>query len=114
VEQLRDATLHVMISLAEFRDEDTGNHVRRTQEYVRTLARWLADRPCNPMGLDADRIEDIAKSAPLHDIGKVAIPDGILLKPGRLTPDEIDGDEDPRHAGLGDAAPRGRAHGPPG
>ena len=89
VEQLRDATLHVMISFAEFRDEDTGFHVRRTQEYVRTLARWLADQPGNPMGLDADRIEDIAKSAPLHDIGKVAIPDGILLKPGRLTPDEM-------------------------
>jgi putative two-component system response regulator len=41
VDQLRDATLHVMVSFAEFRDEDTGNHVRRTQEYVRTLARWL-------------------------------------------------------------------------
>ncbi|TXH44749.1 MAG: response regulator [Burkholderiaceae bacterium] len=89
VEQLRDATLHVMISFAEFRDEDTGFHVRRTQEYVRTLARWLADQPGNPMGLDADRIEDIDKAAPLHDIGKVAIPDRILLKPGRLTPDEF-------------------------
>jgi len=89
VEQLRDATLHVMISFAEFRDEDTGFHVRRTQEYVRTLARWLADRPGNPWGLDGQRIDDIAKSAPLHDIGKVAIPDGILLKPGRLTPDEM-------------------------
>jgi putative two-component system response regulator len=42
VDRLRDATLHVMVSFAEFRDEDTGNHVRRTQEYVRTLARWLA------------------------------------------------------------------------
>jgi putative two-component system response regulator len=89
VEQLRDATLHVMISFAEFRDEDTGFHVRRTQEYVRTLAHWLAVQPGNTMGLDDEDIEDIAKSAPLHDIGKVAIPDGILLKPGRLTPDEM-------------------------
>lgn len=89
VEQLRDATLHVMISFAEFRDEDTGFHVRRTQEYVRTLAHWLAAQPGNAWGLDDARIDDLAKSAPLHDIGKVAIPDGILLKPGRLTPDEM-------------------------
>ncbi|MDH4393969.1 MAG: two-component system response regulator [Aquabacterium sp.] len=88
VDQLRDATLHVMISFAEFRDEDTGFHVRRTQEYVRTLAHWLAAQPGNSLPLDDARIEHIAKSAPLHDIGKVAIPDGILLKPGRLTPDE--------------------------
>ena len=88
VEQLRDATLHVMISFAEFRDEDTGFHVRRTQEYVRTLAHWLAAQPGNTLQLDDEQIEHIAKSAPLHDIGKVAIPDGILLKPGRLTPDE--------------------------
>lgn len=88
VEQLRDATLHVMISFAEFRDEDTGFHVRRTQEYVRTLAHWLAAQPGNSLQLDDTQIEHIAKSAPLHDIGKVAIPDGILLKPGRLTADE--------------------------
>lgn len=89
VEQLRDATLHVMISFAEFRDEDTGFHVRRTQEYVRTLARWLARQPGSDLQLDDERIDHMAKSAPLHDIGKVAIPDGILLKPGRLTPDEM-------------------------
>jgi putative two-component system response regulator len=89
VDQLRDATLHVMISFAEFRDENTGFHVRRTQEYVRALAHWLADQPGNALGLDAAAIDDIAKSAPLHDIGKVAIPDGILLKPGRLTADEM-------------------------
>ncbi len=89
VEQLRDATLHVMISFAEFRDEDTGHHVRRTQEYVRTLALWLAAQPGGMPGLDDEQIGQMAKSAPLHDIGKVAIPDGILLKPGRLTPDEM-------------------------
>jgi len=89
VEQLREATLHVMISFAEFRDEDTGFHVRRTQEYVRTLAQWLAAQPGQAPGLDAETIDHMAKAAPLHDIGKVAIPDGILLKPGRLTPDEM-------------------------
>ena len=90
VERLRDATMFVMVSLAEFRDEDTGNHVKRTQEYVRVLAEYLAGTPgddADAAALDEGRIELLAKSAPLHDIGKVAIPDHILLKPGKL--DEI-------------------------
>lgn len=93
VEQLRDTTLYVMVSLAEFRDEDTGNHVKRTQEYVRALAEHLAEFPdCMPgrkERLDPRTIELLAKSAPLHDIGKVAIPDHILLKPGPLTTEEF-------------------------
>ncbi len=89
VEQLRDATLHVMISFAEFRDADTGFHVRRTQEYMRTLASWLSAHADSGVVLSAEESEHIIKSAPLHDIGKVAIPDGILLKPGRLTADEM-------------------------
>lgn len=88
VERLRDTTLFVMVSLAEFRDADTGNHIQRTQEYVRTLATWLAAQPDGPADLTADAIDELAKAAPLHDIGKVAIPDGILLKPGKLSPDE--------------------------
>jgi len=93
VERLRDTTLFVMVSLAEFRDEDTGNHVKRTQEYVRALAEHLAEQPdCMPgrsEPLDPSTIDLIAKSAPLHDIGKVAIPDHILLKPGPLSPEEL-------------------------
>ena len=89
VDQLRDATLYVMASFAEFRDEDTGNHVRRTQEYMHTLATWLASQPDPAYQLSPEQIDQLAKSAPLHDIGKVAIPDGILLKPGRLTPEEF-------------------------
>lgn len=93
VERLRDTTLYVMVSLAEFRDEDTGNHVKRTQEYVRALAEYLAAHPDAMHGrtepLDANQIELLAKSAPLHDIGKVAIPDHILLKKGPLTPEEF-------------------------
>ncbi|MCE4555110.1 response regulator [Roseateles cellulosilyticus] len=88
VERLRDTTLFVMVSLAEFRDVDTGNHIQRTQEYVRTLAQWLAARPEGPVGLTDFAIDELAKAAPLHDIGKVAIPDGILLKPGKLSADE--------------------------
>ena len=88
VDLLREATLHVMISFAEFRDEATGHHVRRTQEYVRTLAQWLFDQGRHLGVLNPEAIDHIARSAPLHDIGKVATPDHILLKPGRHTPEE--------------------------
>jgi len=88
VERLRDTTLFVMVGLAEFRDADTGNHIQRTQEYVRTLAQWIAAQPGGPEDLTGHAIDELAKAAPLHDIGKVAIPDGILLKPGKLSPDE--------------------------
>ncbi len=88
VERLRDTTLFVMVGLAEFRDADTGNHIQRTQEYVRTLARWIASQPDGPADFTDSAIDELAKAAPLHDIGKVAIPDGILLKPGRLSADE--------------------------
>ncbi|MEK8026290.1 HD domain-containing phosphohydrolase [Pseudaquabacterium rugosum] len=89
VDLLREATLHVMVSFAEFRDEDTGHHVKRTQEYVRALGDWLRQQPGSGVTLDDAALELLAKSAPLHDIGKVAIPDGILLKPGRLTTEEF-------------------------
>jgi len=89
VDQLREATLHVMVSFAEFRDEETGNHVKRTQEYVRTLATHLYEQGRYPEVLTPESIEHIAKSAPLHDIGKVAIPDHILLKPGKLDAAEM-------------------------
>ncbi|MDL2338105.1 MAG: two-component system response regulator [Pseudomonadota bacterium] len=85
VEQLRDTTLFVMVGLAEFRDSDTGQHVRRTQEYVRVLARWISQQGG---GLDDAQIDAMARAAPLHDIGKVAIPDRVLLKPGPLTAEE--------------------------
>jgi putative two-component system response regulator len=88
VDRLQDATLFVMIRLAEFRDSDTGNHIQRTQEYVRVLATWLAEQPDAPADLVAADIDELARSAPLHDIGKVAIADAILLKRGPLDPDE--------------------------
>jgi putative two-component system response regulator len=88
VERLRDTTLFVMVALAEFRDADTGNHIRRTQEYVRVLAHWLRDQGLAPLDFSDSNIDALAKAAPLHDIGKVAIPDGVLLKPGPLTAEE--------------------------
>lgn len=89
INELQDATIYVMISLAEFRDECTGNHIRRTQAYVRLLAEQLVKLPRYESDLIPEKIELIAKSAPLHDIGKITIPDNILLKAGRLTDDEF-------------------------
>ncbi|NEV63861.1 response regulator [Thiorhodococcus minor] len=87
--QLQAASIHVMVSLAEFRDEETGNHIRRTQEYVRLLGRWVLGHASYPDALTAASVDQIAQAAPLHDVGKIAIPDHILLKPARLTPEEF-------------------------
>ena len=88
--ELQDATIRAMASLAETRDNETGNHIRRTQHYVEALARKLQDHPRFRDELTDAAIETIFKSAPLHDIGKVGIPDRILLKPGKLTPEEFE------------------------
>jgi len=90
INHLQDASIYVMVSLAEFRDETTGNHIRRTQEFVRLLAIEMAKLPCYSALLPPSHIEQMSKSAPLHDIGKIAIPDHILLKPGKLTPEEFE------------------------
>ncbi|MBC7858427.1 MAG: response regulator [Burkholderiaceae bacterium] len=90
INHLQDASICVMVSLAEFRDEDTGNHIRRTQEFVRMLAVQLSRLPHYHDLLTPGHIEQMSKSAPLHDVGKIAIPDHILLKPGKLTVDEFD------------------------
>ncbi len=86
---IQDVTILAMASLAEARDTDTGNHVRRTQHYVKALAEKLKCHPHFAATLDAPTIAMLFKSAPLHDIGKVGVPDRILLKPGRLEPDEF-------------------------
>ncbi len=89
LDRLRHFTLHTMVSIAEFRDEGTGNHVRRTRDYVHTMATWLSEQDAVRYPLSPTQIDQLAEAATLHDIGKVAIPDGILLKPGRLTPEEF-------------------------
>jgi response regulator RpfG family c-di-GMP phosphodiesterase len=80
----KDAIVLAMASLAETRDNETGNHIRRTQHYVRALAEASRQRRPFEADLDDTTIELLYKSAPLHDIGKVGIPDSILLKPGKL------------------------------
>jgi putative two-component system response regulator len=89
VQVVQDVTIMAMASLAETRDNETGNHIRRTQHYVRLLATKLQSNPLFAPQLDDATIEMLYKSAPLHDIGKVGIPDAILLKPGKLTPEEF-------------------------
>ncbi len=88
---VQEVTILAMASLAETRDNDTGNHIRRTQFYVRALAEKLRHHERFRDFLNEDKIIDLLfKSAPLHDIGKVGIPDHILLKPGRFTPEEFE------------------------
>lgn len=86
----QDVTIHSLAGLAETRDNETGGHIMRTQHYVRSLAFQLSDHPSFEQFLDEATAELLFKSAPLHDIGKVGVPDAILLKPGSLTPNEFD------------------------
>ena len=89
VGMIQDVTILAMASLAETRDNETGAHIRRTQHYVRKLAQALQSHPRFSTVLTDAMIALLFKSAPLHDIGKVGIPDAILLKPGKLTDEEF-------------------------
>jgi putative two-component system response regulator len=86
---IQHVTLAALTALAETRDNETGNHIQRTQHYVRALALQLQNHPRFASFLTASTIEMLFRSAPLHDIGKVGIPDRILLKPGRFEPEEM-------------------------
>ncbi len=90
ISTIQDVTIMAMGSLAEMRDNETGNHIRRTQYYVRILAEHLTSKGLFGDILTPDNINLLFKSAPLHDIGKIGIPDKILLKPGKLTPEEFE------------------------
>ncbi|MDX9820453.1 MAG: two-component system response regulator [Syntrophales bacterium] len=91
IASIQEVTILTMGSLAETRDNETGNHIRRTQYYVKALAERLRRHPRFRHFLDNEETIDLLyKSAPLHDIGKIGIPDNILLKPGRFTPEEFE------------------------
>jgi putative two-component system response regulator len=90
ISAIQNVTILVMASLAETRDLETGNHIRRTQHYVKALANKLKSHPRFSYFLSEAMIETLYKSAPLHDIGKVGIPDAILLKPGKYLPEEFE------------------------
>ena len=81
--------VQTLLSLTEVRDAETGRHSRRTQQYARLLAEQLATHPDFRDYLTPERIDLLSSLAPLHDIGKVGVPDHILNKPAPLTPEEL-------------------------
>jgi putative two-component system response regulator len=95
----RDLIIFSMAKLAESRDTDTGKHLERIQEYCRILAMELSKDEAFEACLDAQYIQLLHMTSPLHDIGKVAIPDKVLLKPGKLDEEEFEVMK--RHAELG-------------
>jgi putative two-component system response regulator len=86
----RDVVIFSLAKLAEARDTDTGAHLERIREYCLVLAQHLAGMQKFNSVLDGDYIQLLYLTSPLHDIGKVGIPDNVLLKPGRLTPEEFE------------------------
>jgi response regulator RpfG family c-di-GMP phosphodiesterase len=95
----RMATILGLAKLAEYRDEGTGTHLERIREYARMIAEELAKNPKYAGHITPEYIDDIYQSSILHDIGKVGIPDAVLLKPGRLSDEEFDVIK--RHTNLG-------------
>jgi putative two-component system response regulator len=90
VRAIQEVAILALASLAETRDNETGNHIRRTQSYIGVIAEGMKDNPRFALSLSDYAIRTIVRSAPLHDIGKVGIPDRILLKPGKLEPEEFE------------------------
>ena len=87
--QTKDVAIFCMATLAETRDFETGRHILRTQNYIKKLAECLKNHPRFANYLKSNgTIDMLYKTSPLHDIGKVGVPDRILLKPGKLDPDE--------------------------
>ncbi|OHC67180.1 MAG: two-component system response regulator [Rhodocyclales bacterium RIFCSPLOWO2_02_FULL_63_24] len=86
----QDLTILALGSIAETRDNETGNHIHRTRAYVQVMSRRLAPTQRYRNTVSEEQWTMIWKSAPLHDIGKVGIPDHILLKPGKLSVEEFE------------------------
>jgi putative two-component system response regulator len=91
LENSRRDLIHCLARAAEYRDDDTGQHVLRVGRYTRLIGESL--------GLPEEFIETLEQAALLHDIGKIGVPDSVLLKPGRLTEDEFALMQ--KHAGFG-------------
>ncbi|NUM54728.1 MAG: two-component system response regulator [Candidatus Hydrogenedentes bacterium] len=90
VERTQQATVFGLARLAESRDPETGEHLERMRRYVREIAVEMATWAKYDRVIDSGFVETLYYSSPLHDIGKVGIPDAILLKPGKLSPEEFD------------------------
>jgi len=90
LERTQEATIESLATLAEYRDPETGGHIKRTKNYVRLLGEKLKDHPRFRDVLDDKAVKSLYRSAPLHDIGKVGVQDHILLKPGKLSDEEFE------------------------
>ncbi len=90
LELIKEVTIKSLASLAEYRDPEPRGHIKRTQNYIKILAEHLQNHPAFEDFLTSANIELLYNSAPLHDIGKVGVPDHILLKPDILTKEEFD------------------------
>ena len=90
LQNARMATILGLAKLAEYRDEGTGTHLERIREYAKLIAKHMAQNPKYAGHITPEYIDDIYQSSILHDIGKVGIPDAILLKPDKLTDEEFD------------------------
>ena len=88
VSVVQEASIMAMASLAEARDHETGSHLQRVKLYIKELAEYMGKTEKYKKELTPEVIRTIVLSSPLHDIGKIAISDNILLKPGSLTPNE--------------------------
>lgn len=87
---MQEAMLEIITALTEARDQETGGHIRRTQRYLQIMAEELQKTEKFQDALSSEETEVICRVAPLHDVGKIGIPDSILLKPGRLDRDEFE------------------------
>ena len=90
VQKLQNGLILVLADLVESRDKCTGDHVRKTAAYVNIIAKQMKADGCYPDMVDDDFIENVTNSAPLHDVGKIQVPDAILNKPGKLTEEEFE------------------------
>ena len=88
--KIQESVIVGMANLIESRDGSTGKHVKNTQTYVKMIADELYRRKLFASELTPEYIQELCKAAPLHDVGKIKVPDAILQKPGKLTPEEFD------------------------
>ncbi len=88
--KMQDGLIVTMADMVENRDSDTGAHIQKTASYVKIIVEGLKEKGYYPEKITPKFMSDVVRSAPLHDIGKINIPDGILNKPGKLTPEEFE------------------------
>lgn len=90
VVEMRDSMIELLASVIEYRDIESGDHVKRTKRMMKTLLQLVAQSHLMDKEMAVIDPDTVAKAAALHDVGKIGIPDNILLKPGKLTPEEFE------------------------